>query len=189
VALGALLTLLVVAGASAASGLLGGPDTETLEAPAYSFEHPAEWQPIEGVSFPLAEAAGKEDVGEHTIGLDPDNWMTVFAGDSGIQIDERNVDQFVAQARPFWAAVAKRTGSRLLAEPYRVNEAGLPGMRTRMAITSARGVKVEDEVTMLFRDETNYVFTCQSRPDRATEMTAGCGKVLESFRGKPVAPR
>jgi hypothetical protein len=40
VALGALLTLLVVAGASAASGLLGGPDTETLEAPAYSFEHP-----------------------------------------------------------------------------------------------------------------------------------------------------
>jgi hypothetical protein len=50
-------------------------------------------------------------------------------------------------------------------------------------------VRVEDEVTMLFRDETNYVFTCQSRPDRATEMTAGCGKVIESFRGKPVAPR
>jgi len=37
----------VVAGASAASGPFGGPDTETLEARAYSFEHPAEWQPIE----------------------------------------------------------------------------------------------------------------------------------------------
>jgi len=34
VALGALLTLLLVAGVSAASGLFGGPDTETLEAPA-----------------------------------------------------------------------------------------------------------------------------------------------------------
>jgi len=79
VGLGALLALLLVAGASAASGLFGGPDTETLEAPAYRFEHPAEWQPIEGVSFPLAEAAGREDVGEHTIGIDPDNYVTVFA--------------------------------------------------------------------------------------------------------------
>lgn len=181
VALGALLTLLVLAGASAASALFGGAETETLETPQFSFEHPAAWQPIEGVSFPLAEAAGQQQVGRNTVGLDPDNWVTAFAGDSGIEISEANIDQFVAQARPFYAALARRSGARLLAEPYRVREAGLPGMRYRMAIQSVRGREVEDEVTMLFRGRTNYVLNCQSARERATEMTAGCGLVFDSF--------
>jgi len=30
-------------------------------------------------------------------------------------VSAANIDQFVAQARPFYAAVAKRTGARLLA--------------------------------------------------------------------------
>jgi len=133
------------------------------------------------VEFPLAQAAGQRQVGENTVGLDPDNWVTAFTNDSGIEISAANIDQFVAQARPFYAAVARRTGARLLAEPYRVREAGLPGMRYRMAITSVRGTKVEDEVTMLFRGRANYVVNCQSARARATAMTAGCGRVFDSF--------
>jgi hypothetical protein len=184
VALGALAALLLVAGASAASALFGGADVETLETPELSFDYPAEWRPIEGVEFPLAQAAGEGQVGENTVGLDPDNWVTAFSNDSGIVISAANIDQFVAQARPFYAAVARRTGARLIAEPYRVREAGLPGMRYRMAITSVRGTKVEDEVTMLFRGRTNYVVNCQSARARATEMTAGCGRVFDSFAAK-----
>jgi len=185
VALGALIALLAVAGASGASALFGGAETETLETPEFSFDYPAEWRAIEGVSFPLAEAAGQPQVGKHTVGLDPDNWVTAFAGDSGIEISEANVDQFVEQARPFYAAVARRSGARLLAEPYRVSEAGMPGMRYRMAITSVRGAQVEDEVTMLFRGRTNYVVNCQSQRERATEMTAGCAQVFDSFEAVP----
>ena len=181
VALGALLALLVVAGASAASGLFGGEELESLETPEFSFDYPAAWQPIEGVEFPLAEGAGERQVGANTVGLDPDNWVTAFRNDSGIEISAANIDQFVAQARPFYAAVAKRTGARLLAAPYRVTEAGLPGMRYRMALTSVRGTEVEDEVTMLFRGRANYVLNCQSARARATEMTAGCERVFDTF--------
>jgi hypothetical protein len=86
VALGALAALLLVAGASAASALFGGADVETLETPELSFDYPAEWRPIEGVEFPLAQAAGEGQVGENTVGLDPDNWVTAFTSDSGIVV-------------------------------------------------------------------------------------------------------
>jgi hypothetical protein len=170
----------------AAYVLLGGSDTETLETPEFSFDYPSEWERIEGVQFPLAEAAAQQEVGKNTVGLDPDNWVTAYGGQGGVEINAQNIDQLLTLATPFYRKTFEEAGGRMLQDPYRVRAAGLPAIRFRVAVKSVRGVAVEDEVTTLYRGRRIYTVNCQNRPERATEITAGCaqeGRPSSSRRG------
>lgn len=177
-------TIVLLAGVALARFVLaGGP--RTYEAAGFSFEYPDGWEPIEGVEFPNAEQLGDSEVGDHTVGLDPDNWVTVFSTPVGVEVTSRNVDKVIPVARKLYAKTFEPAGVRFLQEAYSVREAGLPGIRQRVALKSPRGVQVEEEITTLYRGRTSYTVNCQNRPERATEISAGCERVFESLRVKP----
>lgn len=169
--------------ALAVLALAAGP--QTYETPEFSFEYPDGWEPIEGVEFPNAEQLGDSEVGENTVGLDPDNWVTVFSTPVGVEVTNRNVDEVVPVARKLYAKTFEPAGVRFLQEAYSVREAGLPGIRQRVALKSPRGVQVEEEITTLYRGRTAYTVNCQNRPERATEITAGCERIFDSFQVRP----
>ncbi len=184
-ALGLAALLVVCAGAWALVASGGGGDRR-YETGAFSFTYPSGWQEIDGIDFPLADSFGAEGVGRDTVGIDPDNWVTVFSTTVGIEIDERNVGALLPAARATFAELVRSLdGGRLLQEPYVVSEVGMPGFRVRVALKSTRGVLVDYEVTQLYRGRDTYIVGCQNRPARATEITAGCAQVLETFRPRP----
>ena len=154
--------------------LIRGSDTETLETPEFPLRLPERLAAHRGVQFPVAEQAGQQGVGDNTGGLDPDNWVTAYSGQSDVEINAQNIDQLLTLAKPFYRKTFEEAGGRLLQDPYRVRVAGLPAIRFRVAIKSVRGVEVEDEVTTLYRGRRTYSINCQNRPQAATEITAGC---------------
>lgn len=102
--------LILVAAALVALGVLGAAgyalldsDTETLETPEFSFDYPSGWERIEGVEFPNAERLGDTGVGDHTVGIDPDTWVTVFTSPVGAEVTTRNVNQVVPVARELYS--------------------------------------------------------------------------------------
>jgi len=149
VALGAAFALLAVGTVVLVRGLLGDPETRTYETEKFSFDYPGTWREIDGVEFPLAEQAGQSAVGEDTVGLDLDNWVTVFTQPVPFVVTPRNVADIVGPARELQAEAFR--GARILQEAYVVREAGLPGIRVRAAFMSPRGVAVETELTTLYR--------------------------------------
>jgi len=182
VALGAALALIAVAAVAAARGLLPDPDTRTHETGEFAFDYPGDWRELEGVEFPLAERAGESKVGEDTVGLDLDSWVTVFTQPVPFEVTPANVSDLVAPAREIQAETFRPAGARILQEAYVVREAGMPGIRMRAAFKSPRGVAVESEVTTLYRGRSAYVVGCQNRPEQAIEMAAGCERVLETLK-------
>jgi len=177
-------TIVLLAGVALAFlALSGGP--KTYETSAFSFEYPGEWERIVGVEFPNAERLGDTGVGDHTFGLDPDNWVTVFSSPVGVEVTTQNVDQVIPAARNLYAETFGPAGVRFLQQAYSIREAGLPGIRMRVALTSPRGVRVEEEITTLYRGTTAYTINCQNRLERATEMAAGCERVFDTFRVRP----
>lgn len=182
VVIGAALALLLVSVVALARGLLPDPKTRAYETGQFAFDYPAEWRPIEGVEFPIAEQAGRSTVGDHTVGLDIDNWATVFTQTVPFEVTPRNVSDLVRPAREVQDETFRPAGARILQEAYAVREAGAPGIRVRVAFKSPRGVPVEAEVTTLYHGRTSYTVSCQNRPQRATEMAEGCERVVETLR-------
>lgn len=155
------------------------------EAERFAFTYPEGWEVIEGVDFPLAEQYGREEVGENTVGVDLENWLTVFEVETGVPVDSGNVRDVVpAQAELVRETVAVNPGGRVIMEPFVVQEAGLPGTRYRFAARGQRGRAVEDAITTLFDGTRAYVFNCQARPELIVEVTAGCEQVFDSFEVK-----
>ncbi len=124
-------------------------------------------------------------MGANTVGLDPDNWVTVFTTPVRVEVTADNVDQAVSSARKLYAETFEPAGVRFLQHAYAVREAGLPGIRLRVALKSPRGVQVVEEITTLYRGRISYTISCQHRPERAAAMTAGCERVFDTFRAKP----
>lgn len=83
----------------AARGLLGDSDTRSHASEELAFDYPGDWRELEGVEFPLAEEAGESKVGEDTVGLDLDSWVTVFTQPVPFEVTPANVSDLVAPAR------------------------------------------------------------------------------------------
>lgn len=178
-----LVAFLVLCAGALALLAPGGEGPQRYQTDAFSFAYPAGWRKIEGVDFPIADRFGLEQVGRDTVGLDPDNWVTVTSTAVDLAVDRSNVESLLPAAREGFAELARSVeGGRLLVEPYAVSEAGMAGFRARLRLESTRGALVDYEVTQLHRGKATYVVGCQSRPARATEITAGCAKVLETLR-------
>jgi hypothetical protein len=155
----------------------------TLQTADFSFSYPAEWERIEGVEFPLAEREGRDEVGDNTVGVDLENWVTVVRAEIPISIDERNVGELIPDARRLWQRAAESSPpARVLAEPYVTRVGELPAVRLRIRGESPRGRIVEDQLTLLYDGKVSYAVTCQSEPDREVDIAAGCEQVLESLR-------
>lgn len=158
----------------------GGP--KRYEAEGFAFSYPAGWEVVEGVDFPLAVQYGRDDVGENTVGMDLENWMTVFVARTGVEVGRGNVQDLIpAQRTLVRETVAVNPGARVLQDPFVIEEAGLVGTRYRIAARGQRGQAVEQAITTLWDGATTYVFNCQWRPGLAVEMAAGCEQVFESF--------
>jgi nitrogen fixation-related uncharacterized protein len=180
-----LVAVALVAATVAVVAVFGGSDTTRYETADFSFEHPSEWEILEGVEFPLAEQEGREEVGENTIGLDLENWVTVYAAPLEAEITGENIDALLPTYRELYERNVEFNGGRILREPYVTRAAGLPAIRLRVALRSPRGAMVQDELTQLFDGRTSYVVNCQNEPDREIEMAAGCAQIFASFRPSP----
>ena len=62
-------------------------------------------------------------MGDSTVGLDPDNWVTAYSGQSEVEINAQNIDQLVTLAKPFYRKTFEEAGERMLQDPYRVRVA------------------------------------------------------------------
>jgi len=156
-------------------------DTHTHDAGAFAFDYPRDWKDIEGVAFPLAAAAGREDIGRDTVGLSADSWVTAYVLKSDVPIDAGNVADLLPATLEQFTELAGANDGTVLREPFVVTVAGLPGVRVVVALRSVRGTLVEEQVTRLFDGVTSYVITCQSTPADAAEIASGCDTVLQSF--------
>lgn len=164
---------------------------ERREARRFSFDYPGGWHRVEGVDFPLAEPIGTKGIGDHTFGLDLENWVTVYHADAQVQIDETNVAALLGPARSLVRDVlAKGPGVEVLRNPFQVGRAGLAGLRYRLALSGQSGNRVEASVTSLYKGRDTYIVACQARPAHLEEITAGCERVTESLRpGLEIDPR
>lgn len=125
------------------------------------------------------------------MGLDRDNWVTVFASElpPEIQITPGNVDALLGAQRELLGGLVARNDGELLEGPRRIDVAGLPGFRARVAGRNERRVRIESKLTQLYRGSTTWVIACQSDAEHAAQITAGCTRVLESFAPRPVGER
>jgi hypothetical protein len=160
---------------------------EEYVAEDFRFSYPVGWERVGGVEFPLAEAQGVDQVGRHTVGLDRDNWVTVFSEELpvDIQITPGNVDALSVVQREMVDEQLEGTDGVLLEGPQRVDVGDLPGFRARVAGPNVRGVEIQSTTTQLFRGNVTWVIACQSDAGHVVEIAGGCAEVLESFEPRP----
>jgi hypothetical protein len=175
------LAVLVLAVGVATAALGGGK--QRYETEGFSFEHPTGWESIEDVSFPaLEQAVGDTPAGEDVVGIDGENWVSVFTVGAGAVVDAGKVRELVGvYATGLRAVVAGTPEARLLQEPFSLEKGGLPGLRYRVSAPSLQGSRVTDTVTVLFRGSQQLVITCQARPEHALSIAEGCEQVLETL--------
>lgn len=176
--------VLLVGGSAVALVGGGGPGVKTYdEADEFTFSYPGSWHRVRGAAFPLAEAAGDETVGEHVVGLDLDNIVDVHATRVELVVTRDNVADLVPAARELYRRLNEANpGARTLGGPYTVVEAGMAGVRTRVAGRNARGNPVATLVTQLFGGHDSYVISCTYTPRREEAIAAGCERIMTSLR-------
>lgn len=165
----------------------GRPGSRIRTAERFEFEYPRNWQKIEGLRYDNAEAAGDEDIGENTFGLDQDNWVGVsFIARNPQPVVAGNIDQAVAYTRRQTGRFARSIeGGEILRESSVTTAAGLPALETRLAYKAATGATVESRVFGINDRRDLYAVTCQRERDAPPEVRSaverGCDLVLETF--------
>jgi hypothetical protein len=92
------LAVLAVVGA-VAFAVLREEGPGVLEGPEFRFSYPAEWERIEGIDFPQAQRLGIDDMAEQTVGLDLENYFTVYMRELPFAVDGSTVADYVPATR------------------------------------------------------------------------------------------
>jgi hypothetical protein len=158
----------------------GGP--QRYETETFSFLYPEDWREIEGVDFPASEEVSGGRAGEHVVGIDLDNWASVFSVDLGFVVDGGNVRDVVPNYEAFVRATeAQDPEVEVVQEPTVVEKGSLTGVQFRISAVSQQGNRVIETVTSLFSGARQYLVTCNARPEAPLTAQEGCEQVLQTL--------
>lgn len=164
---------------------LSGDGSQRYEAAEFSFLYPEEWQEIEGVDFPASAELTDGRSGQHVVGIDLDNWVSVFPVDLGFVVDGSNVRDVLPTYRSFVRrAVAGDPEAELVQDATVVEKGSLPGVQFRISAVSQQGNRVTETVTSLFSGTSQFLVTCNARPDLAVVAREGCEQALRTLAPK-----
>lgn len=179
---------MVVVGIGVAMAVAGG-GPQRYEAAEFSFLYPEGWRELEGVDFPASEEVSSGRSGEHVVGVDLDNWVSVFAADLGFVVDASNVRDVLPTFRSLASRMAANDPeAELVQEPSVVEKGGLSGVQFSVSAISQQGNRVTETITSLFSGTRQFLVTCNARPDAATKAHEGCEQALRTLRVRPGSP-
>lgn len=172
----------VVAAACACVGLLAacGGEPRTYETPDLTFEYPDDWQRVEDVEFPNAEASGATTP-EHTVGVDRENWVSVSADPLDAPLSDEEVAARLPEIAEDYRRALAGSGVRLVSRPATVRIRQATGVRARFAFSTYEGTPVTLTTTTLYRGAETWTIGCQSNSDHAESMAEGCRQVLDTL--------
>lgn len=163
---------------------------KTYEAERFSFSYPDDWQEVE-LALPLA---GESELGEHTVGPDDDNWVTVgYTRPNDPPVVARgNVDQLIPHYTERFTELSEQVAGELLSPPAVTDAAAPPGIELRIRVPAESGPgEAVDRITTLWAPEGQFGINCHhseaASAELEQELASGCELIVESFRAHAAA--
>lgn len=187
-----LATAVVLLAAGIAFGLtLAGDDatgspaeSRTLEADGFELTYPSDWQEIDNIEFPFAEAVNADQVGEHVVGIDEDNYVVAYSFDYAERLPTRDeLMEFGANTLgPVFQQVVETTpGGRLIGLPIPSELAGQPALQVLASFKAENGTRSSYEMNQIFYEgRPGLIIAYVATLDHAIEMRLAFDRMVES---------
>jgi len=176
VLIGVLFATVVVAGCggqSVSNGAAGSGDVRfQRQGFDITFTYPGTLKEADDLVF--GGTAGASDTGRAGVGINKANVILVNRYDLRRPVTDKNVDSVKWEVDGVIKSLAGRTVAG-----RRVQYGGLPGYEYRVPLTSPSGGV--SRLFVLFDQQVEYFFNCQSTPETRIELDGACDQALKTL--------
>jgi hypothetical protein len=173
---GVLFATLVAAGCGGRSAVSRSPGSGDAEFQRQGFDitftYPGTLKEADDLMF--GGMAGAADTGRAGVGINKANVILVNRYDLRRPVTDKNVDAVKWEVD----SVIKSLAGRVVAG-RRVEYGGLPGYEYRVPLTSPSGGV--SRLFVLFDQQVEYFFNCQSTPETRVELDGACDQALKTL--------